>query len=118
MDTQKEEDKISLKNISIIYSDKPSLSETKNLKKANFLLVCGTRKFEDNLDKYKKELNLALSLKLPLICANPDKVVIRKTGELLICAGIMADYYSSNGGLVYKYGKPFKETYQFCLDYF
>ena len=30
----------------------------------------------------------------------------------------MADYYSSNGGVVYKYGKPFKETYQFCLDYF
>ena len=94
------------------------LKETKNMKEANFLLVCGTRKFEDNLGKYRNELDLALSLKLPLICANPDKVVIRKTGELLICAGIMAEYYSSNGGIVYKFGKPFKETYQLCFNYF
>ena len=94
------------------------LKETKNIKEANFLLVCGTRKFEDNLGKYRKELDLALSLKLPLICANPDKIVIRKTGEFLICAGIMAEYYSSNGGIVYKFGKPLKETYQLCLNYF
>ena len=94
------------------------LTKTKNMQEANFLLVCGTRKFEDNLEKYKNELDLALSLRLPLICANPDKVVIRQTGELLICAGIMAEYYSSNGGIVYKFGKPFKETYQLCFDYF
>ena len=34
-----------------------------------------------------------------------------------ICAGLMADYYFSNGGLVYKYGKPFNEAYDFCFDY-
>ena len=88
------------------------LKETKDIKKANFLLVCGTRKFEDNFEKYRKELDLALSLELPLVCANPDKVVIRKTGEVLICAGTMAEYYSSNGGLVYEYGKPFKEIFE------
>ena len=80
-------------------TEKLSLIETKNIKEAKFLLVCGTRNFEDKLEKYTEELNLGLSLKLPLVCANPDKVVIRKTGQLLICAGLMADYYSSNGGI-------------------
>ena len=94
-----------------------AISETKDIKKANFVLVCGTRNFEDTLDKYIDELDLALSFNLPLICANPDKVVIRKTGELLLCAGAMASYYQKNGGIVYQYGKPFLETYQFCYDY-
>ena len=99
-------------------TEKLSLKETKNIKKANFLLVCGTRNFEDKLEKYIEELDESLSLGLPLICANPDKFVIRKTGELLICAGIMAEYYSSNGGKVYRFGKPYKDTYKLCLDYF
>ena len=34
-----------------------------------------------------------------------------------MCAGSMAKYYQENGGIVYQYGKPFIETYQFCYDY-
>ena len=55
------------------------ITETKNIQNADFILVCGTRNFEDTLDDYIKELDLALTFRLPLICANPDKVVIRKT---------------------------------------
>ncbi len=93
------------------------LTETDNIKKADFVLVCGTRRFEDTLNDYIKELDLAYSYNLPLICANPDKVVIRKTGELLVCAGSMAKYYKKKGGLVFQYGKPFIETYKLCYDY-
>ncbi|MDC3024617.1 TIGR01459 family HAD-type hydrolase [Alphaproteobacteria bacterium] len=93
------------------------IEETSNIKKANFILVCGTRNFEDTLDDYVKELDLALSFKIPLICANPDKVVIRKTGELLLCAGAMASYYTKHGGKVFQYGKPFVRTYQLCFNY-
>ena len=93
------------------------LTETDNIKKADFVLVCGTRRFEDTLNDYIKELDLAFSYNLPLICANPDKVVIRKTGELLVCAGSMAKYYMKKGGLVFQYGKPFIDTYKLCFDY-
>ena len=93
------------------------LTETDNIKKADFVLVCGTRRFEDTLNDYIKELDLAFSYNLPLICANPDKVVIRKTGELLVCAGSMAKYYKKKGGLVFQYGKPFIETYKLCFHY-
>ena len=53
---------------------------------------------------------------LPLICACPDNLVIRKTGELLVCAGAMADYYKKRW-FSYQYGKPFLETYQLCVDH-
>ena len=94
-----------------------NLSETYNIREANFLLVCGTRNFEDTLSDYTEELDLALKYKIPLICANPDKVVIRKTGDLLICAGAMADYYKKKGGVVYQYGKPFLDTYRICFEH-
>ena len=83
------------------------LTETDNIKKADFVLVCGTRRFEDTLNDYIKELDLAFSYNLPLICANPDKVVIRKTGELLVCAGSMAKYYKKKGGLVFQVWQTF-----------
>ena len=69
------------------------LIEKKNISESNFLLVCGTRNFEDDLNKYKSELDQGIKLKLPLVCANPDKVVVRKNGNKLICAGKLAYYY-------------------------
>ena len=52
-----------------------------------------------------------------MVCANPDKVVIRKDGNLIVCAGILADYYESHGGKVFYFGKPHKEVYKKCLAY-
>ena len=49
---------------------------------------------------------------MPLVCANPDKVVIRQNGQLITCAGILADYYHNNGGEVFRYGKPFQAMYE------
>ena len=76
------------------------------------MLVCGTRDFDHTLNNYKKELNEALKYNLPLVCANPDKVVIRQNGQLITCAGILADYYHNNGGAVFRYGKPFQAMYE------
>jgi len=88
------------------------IKEVSSLDKSSFLLVCGTRNFDHNLSNYKKELNEALKYNLPLVCANPDKVVIRQNGQLITCAGILADYYQNNGGKVFRYGKPFEAMYK------
>ena len=93
-------------------TEKLPLVEVNSIKKADFLIVCGTRNYHDNLNTYKDELNEALSLKLPFICSNPDKVVIRQNGNLLICAGRMAEYYQNNGGKVYSFGKPYSSAYE------
>ena len=64
--------------------------------------MCGTRDFDHTLDNYIEELDHGLRYDLPLVCANPDKVVIRQNGQLITCAGILADYYQNNGGKVLK----------------
>ena len=99
-------------------ADKLPLIEKKNINESNFLLVCGTRDFEDDLNKYKFELDQGIKLKLPLVCANPDKVVVRKNGNKLICAGELAYYYYLKGGTVFYFGKPYPDVYNECIRFF
>jgi HAD superfamily hydrolase (TIGR01459 family) len=47
---------------------------------------------------------------LPMICANPDKVV-RKAGKLVFCSGALADAYAALGGEVLMAGKPYSPIY-------
>ena len=95
-----------------------NIKEVKSIENSSFLLVCGTRDFDHTLDNYIKELDEGLKFKLPLVCANPDKVVIRQNGKLITCAGLLADYYQTKGGNVLRYGKPFKQVYKKSLSFF
>ena len=36
---------------------------------------------------------------------------------MIVCAGILADYYQNNGGKVFYFGKPYKEVYEKCLAF-
>ena len=47
-------------------------------------------------DDYGDLLSRMKELKLPMICANPDKIV-RKGDRLLYCAGSLAEKYSEHG---------------------
>jgi HAD superfamily hydrolase (TIGR01459 family) len=51
---------------------------------------------------------------LPMICANPDKVV-RRGNRLVYCAGALADLYASMGGDVTMAGKPHRPIYDLAL---
>lgn len=59
---------------------------------------------------YEQLLMEMLLRKLPMICANPDKVV-RKGTRLLYCAGSLAERYAAMGGEVSMAGKPFAPIY-------
>jgi HAD superfamily hydrolase (TIGR01459 family) len=52
--------------------------------------------------------------RLPMICANPDKVV-RRGNRLVYCAGALADLYVSMGGEVIMAGKPYRPIYDLAL---
>jgi HAD superfamily hydrolase (TIGR01459 family) len=56
-------------------------------------------------------LGQMLDRKLPMICANPDKIV-RKGARLLWCAGALADDYAKRGGTVSMAGKPYDPIYE------
>jgi HAD superfamily hydrolase (TIGR01459 family) len=69
---------------------------------------------EDTPDDYNERMALWLERKLPLICANPDKVV-EVGDQLLYCGGALADVYSERGGEVLMAGKPFVPIYDEAL---
>ena len=95
-----------------------SFHEVKEIDKANFILLTGPRSFDDKVVKYSEELKSCRERNLPMVSANPDKVVIRQNGEIVICAGQLAKYYSNMGGFVKEFGKPHEEIFLEALKKF
>lgn len=62
---------------------------------------------------YRDTLTKASERNLPMICANPDRIV--QFGDRVIyCAGALADLYAEFGGEVIFAGKPHPPIYQCC----
>ena len=60
-------------------------------------------------------LATAAARDLPMVCANPDRVVIAG-GRREPCAGAIADRYAALGGRVAWHGKPFPGVYRRALE--
>lgn len=84
---------------------------------ATWVLNTGTEGFDESLsDFYRDQLDGCLAAgPLPMVCANPDIVVVRD-GRRIICAGVLADYYKERGGEVVYRGKPDPAIYALCLE--
>lgn len=68
-----------------------------------------------DIEKHRALLSGARDRGVPLLCANPDRVV--HVGEkLYACAGAVADIYEDMGGPVRWFGKPMADALQSCLD--
>lgn len=65
---------------------------------------------DDTPEMYDERVKLWLARGLPLICANPDKVV-EHGDQIIYCGGALADYYAERGGVVHMAGKPFAPIY-------
>jgi HAD superfamily hydrolase (TIGR01459 family) len=65
-------------------------------------------------EDYRAVLTEAAALRLPMICANPDKVVQRGP-RLIYCGGALAELYQSLGGAVIMAGKPHPPIYRAAL---
>lgn len=75
-------------------------------------VIC-TGLFHDDREKPSDYVEMLGEMKrrsLTMICANPDKIV-RKGGQLMYCAGALAEVYSAMGGEVRMAGKPFAPIY-------
>ena len=66
-------------------------------------------------EEFAPVLKRCLSRNLPILCANPDKVV-DVGGTLYLCAGGVADLYEDMGGTVLWHGKPYTPVYEWALD--
>lgn len=82
---------------------------------AEFVLNTGPAGWDDRLEDYEPILQLALDRNLPMICANPD-IVVMHGNRLALCAGALAKWYEEAGGRVRWHGKPFRSVYDTCVE--
>ena len=81
---------------------------------ADFILNTGPAGWEDTIEDYAPTLHAALARGLPMVCANPDLIVIHN-GKPALCAGALAEEYERLGGRVRWHGKPYPSVYDSCL---
>ena len=81
---------------------------------ADFLLGIGLEDGRDTVDDHEPILQAVAARDLPMICVNPDLLVIR-LGVQEPCAGALAARYEAIGGRVHYFGKPHPEVYDLAL---
>jgi len=81
---------------------------------ADFILNTGSSIGDGEAPMREAALQVAAKRDLPMICANPDRVVV-VGGKKEPCAGAIADRYEELGGRVRWHGKPFPEVYEVAL---
>ncbi|MFA7429055.1 MAG: TIGR01459 family HAD-type hydrolase [Rhodospirillaceae bacterium] len=86
-----------------------------SLADADFIVNTGPLSFDDTVEDYEDVLQAAVGRGLPMVCANPDHVVIR-AGKRIVCAGAIAARYAALGGAVAQRGKPDAAIYRLCAE--
>lgn len=81
---------------------------------ADFVLNSGVVAFADTADQYRVVLERCAARGLPMICANPDRIV-HVGAQLVVCAGTLAEMYEEMEGKVTWFGKPYRAVYSHCL---
>lgn len=81
---------------------------------ADFLLGIGLDDGRETVEEHEAILQAAAGRDLPMICVNPDLLVIR-LGQQEPCAGALAARYEAIGGRVRYFGKPHPEIYALAL---
>ena len=85
-----------------------------DIAEAEFLLGIGLDEGCNTVEAHEPVLQAAAARDLPMICVNPDLVVIR-LGVQEPCAGALAARYEELGGRVHYFGKPYPEVYDLAL---
>jgi HAD superfamily hydrolase (TIGR01459 family) len=82
---------------------------------ADFILNTGVESANNKVEDFEGVLRAGAGRGLPMVCANPDLVVIHH-GKREICAGAIALRYEELGGPVQYFGKPHAPIYRDCFD--
>ena len=82
---------------------------------ADFLMNTGPTELDETVEHYMAPMRRAIARHLPMVCANPDFVVLR-AGREIVCAGAFAQRYVEMGGKVGYRGKPDAAIYKLALE--
>jgi HAD superfamily hydrolase (TIGR01459 family) len=81
---------------------------------AQFIVNTGPDGLDDVVEDYTDVLEAGAKARLPMVCANPDMVVIRGD-KRVVCAGALAKRYEGLGGNVAYRGKPDPAVYDLAI---
>lgn len=104
------------KEVDLLGGLKLTSAETPN--EADFVVAIGFKEPQSRLEELLPILCNCINNKLPMICANPDLVVVDKNGLPALCAGVMAEKYIQMGGEVTYFGKPYHNIYERAFSLF
>ena len=93
--------------------------EVQNPQEADFSIITSVLgNYDDSQSYYDRSIELAkeaVKSKLPLLCTNPDKISITKSGEVVYCPGMVTELYEELGGKVIHFGKPHRIMYEYAM---
>jgi HAD superfamily hydrolase (TIGR01459 family) len=90
--------------------DDTALTIVADVDSADFIVNTGPGDVHETVETYMDVLTRGIARGLPMVCANPDLVVIRE-GKPVVCAGALAVRYEAMGGRVAYRGKPDRVVY-------
>jgi len=88
---------------------------TENIQDADFILLTAYLDQGEDLNQFQDLFKQAIARNLPMVCANPDKIVINGQ-QNRYCAGFFAEQYEQLGGKVYYYGKPHLPIFELAIQ--
>lgn len=94
-----------------------SVKVVNDLNNADFVLLTAFMDIGEDLNQYDDFLKSIVSLKLPVICANPDKEIMNGD-KVRYCAGVLAEKIENLGGIVHYYGKPYIAVFNEAIKRF
>lgn len=92
---------------------KGKFAKTDRIDMADWILNAATNRQEEQVVDYRGRMETGVSRGLPMLCANPDRLVVHGT-QKLVCAGALAEWYSDHGGHVLEIGKPHAAIFDRC----
>lgn len=90
------------------------IAEVETAERAEFVLLSGCDAPDTGLDVYEARLRAAAARRLPMLCANPDRVGL-VDGVAVFGTGEVARLYERLGGAVHYVGKPFPAVFGAAL---
>ena len=91
--------------------------QTTDIGDADWILNAGPDQALETVADYEPILHAGVRRRLPMMCANPDRIV-HHGAETHVCAGALADRYAELGGYVHAIGKPHGAVFARCLALF
>jgi len=98
--------------------DATGLTMVSNTADAAFAVCTGYEHDDQDTEHFIPLLSAMKAHNVPMLCVNPDLMVVKQCGKTIYCAGVIARQYKEMGGTVHYFGKPYEDIYKLAIGHF